>query len=147
MVATEVTSPARPRSSSSARVTASSIASGERNASGKSSEAGLVIAKLSSGHRLRDSFSLAFREHLGRLARRDDRRQGAVGKRRLLVRMIGTEMRAAAFPAGPGRGRNEQGCGCHVAKRNVAGVALDRGEGTDGFCKCLALPDHADMRA
>ena len=35
-VAIEVTSPARPRSSASARVTAASISSGERNASGQS---------------------------------------------------------------------------------------------------------------
>src|ERR1700704_3804944 len=37
MVATEVTSPARPRSSASARCTASSISSGERKASGQRS--------------------------------------------------------------------------------------------------------------
>src|SRR5712675_1710023 len=44
MVAIEVMSPARPRSSSSARCTASSMASGDRNASGFSSEAGVVIS-------------------------------------------------------------------------------------------------------
>jgi hypothetical protein len=42
MVAIEVMSPARPRSSSSARCTASSMASGDRKASGFSSEAGVV---------------------------------------------------------------------------------------------------------
>ena len=42
MVAIEVTSPARPRSSSSARVTASSIASGDRKASGQSRDMGFT---------------------------------------------------------------------------------------------------------
>ena len=54
MVAIEVMSPARPRSSSSARCTASSIASGDRKASGCSSEAGVVMMRsLSGDHRLR----------------------------------------------------------------------------------------------
>ena len=44
MVAIEVISPARPRSSLSARRTASSIASGDRKLSGCSSEAGVVIS-------------------------------------------------------------------------------------------------------
>jgi hypothetical protein len=38
MVAVEVTSPARPRSSASARSTAASISSGDRKASGQSRE-------------------------------------------------------------------------------------------------------------
>ena len=44
MVAVEVMSPARPRSSFSSRCVASSIASGDRNASGYSSEAGVIMA-------------------------------------------------------------------------------------------------------
>src|SRR5229473_7443529 len=49
MVAIEVMSPARPRSSSSARCTASSMASGDRNASGFSSEAGVVMKRVPIG--------------------------------------------------------------------------------------------------
>src|SRR5262245_6526079 len=49
MVAIEVTSPARPRSSASARVTTASISSGDRKASGQSREV-VIAGKL---HRLR----------------------------------------------------------------------------------------------
>ncbi len=45
MVAIEVTSPARPRSSASARATAASISSGERKASGQSREVVMVIRR------------------------------------------------------------------------------------------------------
>ena len=73
-------SPARPRSSSSARCTASSMASGDRNASGCSSEAGVVTmsVSVSGDHRLRRAQRGALGERGRDLARRGQRRDGAM---------------------------------------------------------------------
>src|SRR4030081_2286686 len=54
MVAIDVTSPARPRSSASARVTAASTSSGDRKASGQRRE--VVIIRLSKDILIRRSF-------------------------------------------------------------------------------------------
>ena len=149
MVAIEVMSPARPRSSSSARCTASSMASGDRNASGCSSEAGVVTMS-----------SLQFRRSIGcgartvprsaergrDLARCGERRHGAMRELRLFGRIIGAVMRAAAFASRP-RGRcDQQRGGCHVAQRDIAGIPLDGSEGAHGLGEMLAIADHADMR-
>ena len=45
MVAIDVTSPARPRSSASARVTTASISSGDRKASGQSREEVIILVR------------------------------------------------------------------------------------------------------
>ena len=68
MVAIDVTSPARPRSSASARVTAASISSGDRKASGQSSERVMsvswvqaIIAARSAACKLRNGIILDLR--------------------------------------------------------------------------------------
>ena len=122
----EVMSPARPRSSLRARCMASSMASGDRNASGCRSEAGvMIIVFLSGGHRLQ-------RRALGQrrrdLARCGQRGHGALCEIGIFRRIIGAVMRAAAFAPRPCRCRDQQRRCRHVAERDIAGVALDRRE-------------------
>src|SRR6185312_16690897 len=92
MVAVEVISPARPRSSSSARCTASSIASGERKASGLSRERAVVMVCPSGDHGL-DVARRTEIELLRDLACRSERGHGAMSQQRLLGGIVGAIMR------------------------------------------------------
>ena len=127
MVAIEVMSPARPRSSSSARCTASSIASGERKASGCSREAGVVIDGVPS------QAIIGCGDRAGACSASDaaiSRAAASVVMVRCasagsLGRIVGAVMRAAAFAARPGGRRDQERRGRHVAQRDIAGFALD----------------------
>ena len=141
-------SPARPRSSSSARCTASSIASGDRKASGCNSEAGchdgVPHLRRSSAARFAPASRSPSVSATSRAAASVVMvRWASAGFSR---RIIDAVMRAAAFAPRPGGCRDQQRRGCHVAQRDVAGIALERSERPHGFREAVAVPDDADMR-